>query len=107
MEGLRRFVELGGHVDDRRIRNQKPPIQNLVVDDNDWVWVSLATPGDRRSTLNALLDSDGKLHGFVEIPARLSSTPSPVVKGSHMVGVEADALGVQSVLLAILPELGS
>lgn len=72
---------------------RRPPLRDLVYDDEGRLWVDAAVPGGFRFEVFA---ADGRLLGAVEAPRRQTSVEPSVVAGRLAV-VDADSLGVQYV----------
>lgn len=102
LEGLRRFEEMGGQIDEGRIPDRKPILRTFVLDDQDRIWAVLSpASGDPRTTMKVYA-AEGEPR-TVRIGARIAPHPAPVVREGWMVGVELDGLGIQTVLLARVP----
>jgi len=99
IEGLRRFRQVGGRVDQSRIPDKKPALRTFFLDDEDQVWVMPELPNEQTGRRLDWFDGDGKHLGSVALPIRLSSAPPPVMRGGRLYGVEHDELGVPYVVV--------
>lgn len=100
---LDRFVRRGGRVDAARIPVRKPLIETFVLDDRDRIWVMRTHVTGERGTVLDVFDAEGRYERSVVVPALFRTFPLLVVRGHHIAGVERDADGVQSVVIARVP----
>lgn len=103
LEGLDRFRRLGGRIEPDRIPDRKPPLATFVLDDRDRIWAVRSATAGSTSTVFEVLAPDGQHLATVAVPVRLAGHPTPVVRAGWLVGVEVDALGRQTVVLARVP----
>jgi hypothetical protein len=102
LESLSRFEELGGRVDRGRIPDTRPVIRTFVLDDRDRVWVVPSVGSGEEGTTILLVGASGESRA-VKLPFHLASFPTPIIRGSLLIGVERDDFGVEYVMLARLP----
>ncbi len=101
---------LRGHglvIDASSVPRRKPAIRSFMLDDEDRVWVIPELPDGRTGTALDVFSTNGQHLGRVQLPFTLATVPTPVIQGWRVYGVERDELGVESVVVALVPELGS
>lgn len=100
---LERFVRMGGRVDASRIPSRKPLLDSFVLDERDRIWAVRSRMEGQRTTVFDVYDAEGRYERSVTVPARLGSFPLLVVRNGLIAGVERDADGVQTVIVARVP----
>lgn len=98
LESYESFVRQGGKIDENRIPDHHPPLLAFFFDDRDHLW-SIPTYLPVRNPSFDVFDSRGTYLGTVQVPVRVLSRPSPVVRGNRMIGVIRDETDVQSVVV--------
>jgi hypothetical protein len=98
IDGLSRFVQMGGRVDASRIPRRKPALRTFVLDDRDRIWAVLSPGAGAAGVSVVVLDPATGASRSIEVPVRLAAVPTPVVRGRWLVGVERDALGLETVV---------
>jgi hypothetical protein len=99
LDGLGRFVQRGGRVDEGRIPERKPVLNTFVLDPEDRVWALLAHLDGADHSRFEVLGDDGGRWTTVLAPARIEAFPTPVVREGWLVGVERDEFGRETVVL--------
>ena len=99
MEGLQRFREVGGRVEASRIPDRKPAIRTFFLDDAENIWVIPELPEAATGTRLDRFDETGRRRGHVDLPIRLVTSPTPVVRNNRLYGVEHDDFGVPYVVV--------
>lgn len=100
VEGLARFVRLGGRIDPARIPTRKPVMSTFVLDGRDRIWALMSRASGETGTRFGVLDAEGKHQRTVLVPARLDPFPTIVVRGELIVGVERDEDGKETIVVA-------
>lgn len=94
--GPKQFREMGGKLDMGRIPKVKPFFDDLYVDPDGYLWLSI--PAGPAETVFAVVDPDGRYLGRLQVDGikRDVYTP-PVVRNGRLHMVGRDELGVQRV----------
>jgi len=100
VEGLSRFVRLGGRIDPARIPARKPVLSTFVLDERDRIWAMMSRVSGETGTRFEVLSATGTHQRTVLVPARLDPFPTIVVRGDLIVGVERDEDGVETIMVA-------
>ncbi len=95
-QGVKRFREMGGKLDMGRIPKVKPFFDDLYVDPDGYLWLSV--PAGPAETVFAVVDPDGRYLGRLQVDGikRYVFVP-PVVRNGRLYLVGRDELGVQRV----------
>jgi hypothetical protein len=95
-EAVTRFREMGGNLDMSRIPTVKPFFDDLQVDADGFLWVSVPSPPNQ--VLFSVFDPDGRFLGRLQADGmeRDTSVP-PVVRNGRLYFVGRDELDVQRV----------
>ncbi len=101
--GLASFTRRGGRVDPSRIPYRKPPLATFVLDDADRIWAMRSQVAGVAETRFEVFSAEGRHERTVIVPVRLLEYPVPVVRGAWIAGVERDAEGEETVVLARVP----
>ena len=107
IDGLRRFVDLGGRIDEAQIPRTKPVMQTFVLDDQDRIWSVRSGKTGGRSRMIDVFNPQGERLTSIAIPFALASFPTPVIRGGTLVGIERDAFGIETVVVVELPSVGN
>ncbi len=104
VEGLSSFVRRGGVADARRIPERKQLFSTFVLDGEDRIWALRSRAAGAEGSLFEVVDPEGGHLASVRIAARISTRPFPVIRDGWFVGVEVDDFGLQTIVLARVPE---
>ena len=95
-ESVARFREMGGRIDMSRIPKVKPFLNDLYLDPEGYLWVSV--PVGPMETLFAVFDPEGRYLGGLQLNAlRRDTFLQPVVRNRRLYVVGRDELDVQRV----------
>jgi sugar lactone lactonase YvrE len=94
------FTRQGGKVDFARIPAHKPPLVDVLVDEDGFVWVLPETGWETRRKVVDLFDPEGRYLGRVSLPFAIEDSPPPVIRGGVMYAAGEDELGVPFVVKA-------
>ena len=97
---LSRMSRYRGSIDRSQVPSFKPPIQHLLLDDEDNVWVFLLSEEEEDGRKADIFDSEGLFLGTVVLPFPPRWWPRPVIRRNLLVGITLDSLGVPYVVRA-------
>lgn len=92
-------VERSAHVPD-----SLPAVGDIVADDHGRIWAVAYRPDDADTTSARVYAADGRLSGVVALPGDFQLMD---VRGDRLVGVQKDALGVETVVVYGLDGAGT
>lgn len=98
-----RLAAAGG-IDRSRIPPVKPVFEDLLVDDEGYLWVRLVS--DDREVRFDVFDPAGRYLGVVESGERIALSPRPVFRDGTMLAVVRDALDVEYVVRVVVERGG-
>jgi hypothetical protein len=95
MAYLRPFVAQGGTVDRSRIPDTRPPLSDVTLDDQGYLWVHVAVADGGPGTPFEIFDPEGRYLGRV---TAAGDARDIVVRGAQVYAVQTDANGVPVVV---------
>ena len=94
--GVKQFREMGGQLDMGRIPKVKPFFDDIYVDPDGYVWLSV--PAGPAETVFAVVDPEGRYLGRLQVDGiKRDGSLSPVVRNGVLYWVGVDELDVQRV----------
>ena len=95
------FTKQGGNVDRSRIPNVKPAVNDLLIAEDGYLWVSpvVADTALQRRVFD-IFDPEGRFLGELRLPFDLMLYPAPVLRRNRIIGVTQDAGGVPYIVRA-------